>query len=35
MLLCRNKKKTLMKNDVDTVIETHEGLAFLDGAMED
>jgi len=31
----KNKKKTLMKNDVNTAIETVEALAFLDGAMEE
>lgn len=31
----KNKKKTIMKNDVNTAIETAECLAFLDGAMEE
>jgi len=31
----KNKKKTLMKNDVNTAINNVEALAFLDGAMEE
>ena len=31
----KNKKKTILKNDVSTAIETVEALAFLDGAMEE